>query len=358
MKKVFLLGLSLTLFFASCTKSDDPFVEKVVTPTYQNGILILNEGGFTKNNASLNFVGYDLATMYDDIAKPADAKTLGDVAQSMAFNSTKAFIVMNNSNKIEIFNRYTLKYEATIDKNLSQPRYIALSNDEIYVTNWGSKSVNVFKQSDYSFVKEISLKYQPENLVVSNNKVYVQETAEWGATTSANKISIIDTKTKEVTKVITVEGKEKDKIDLQGIVAHGDFVYAISSNSYRTDFFKINNITDTQILTFPSGANNNAKNLRAENAKLYYTSNNKVFAWEINDRAAQKYPLLTLTAAESQDTYAAFYGFNVIDNKIYVANAGDYTGPSKIKVYDLQGKVLKEFKGGLLTNGFYNNFKY
>lgn len=358
MKKVFLLGLSLTLFLASCTKSDDPFVEKVVTPTYGNGILILNEGGFQKNNASLNFVGYDLSTSYDDIAKPTGSQTLGDVAQSMAFNATKAFVVMNNSNKIEIFDRYTLKYEATIDKNLSQPRYIALTNDEIYVTNWGTKSVNVFKQSDYSFVKAIPLNYQPENLVVSNNKVYVQEVAEWNATKSANKISIIDPKTKSVSKVITVKGKEEDKSDLQGIVAHGDFVYAISSNSYRTDFFKINNITDTQILTFPSGANNSAKNLRAENATLYYTSNNKVFSWDINDINAKEKPLLTLTAPESQDLYSAFYGFNVINNKIYVANAGNYTGPSVIKVYDLHGKVLSSFKGGLLTNGFYNNFKY
>ncbi len=70
---------------------------------YDNGVFILNEGNFFSANASLSYVSNDLATFQNDIFKIVNSPaTLGDVAQSMRFGGDKAFIVVNNSNEVEV----------------------------------------------------------------------------------------------------------------------------------------------------------------------------------------------------------------------------------------------------------------
>lgn len=351
MKKLFLLGLSLSLFFASCSTTDEPFKVIDKTPTYENGILFLNEGNFNGSNGSIGFVDYSFGNI-----NPNVVKTTGNVAQSMAFKGSKAFVVMNNSNTIEIFDRYTLKYETSIKQGLNQPRYISFVNNEIYVTNYGSKSVSVYKDTSYDLVAEIVLDTDVDHIVTSNNKLYVQKAA-FGV--SGTEIAIIDPVSKKITKTIDLKtSAPSPDIVLQGLVAHGDFVYAIASSKERSDFFKINNIKDEVIVHFNSTQNKAAQNLRIDDNRLYYTSLENVYTWDINDITVKVNPTLTLSNSDAKDLFAAFYGFDVINSKIYVGNANDYVQPSTIKVYNLKGEVLKQFKGGQLTNSFYNNYKF
>ncbi|UHO39283.1 hypothetical protein H5J24_03945 [Chryseobacterium capnotolerans] len=49
------------------------------------------------------------------------------------------------------------------------------------------------------------------------------------------------------------------------------------------------------------------------------------------------------------------YGFDVIDGKIFAAEA-NFTTDGKVNVYDaLSGTLLKTFTAGVGTNGFYKN---
>ena len=96
-------------FLSSCSNNDD------ITPDtgnqeFKNGILIVNEGGFNKSNASVSFLSNDLSVVKNDIFAGSNGGTgLGDVAQSLVVYNNYAFIVMNNSNSIEIVDRYTFK---------------------------------------------------------------------------------------------------------------------------------------------------------------------------------------------------------------------------------------------------------
>lgn len=299
MKKIILLGLSLSLFFASCSTADEPFEKIKDTPNFERGILFLNEGGYGHNNPSLGFINNSSDQVFLDIAKPK-----GDVAQSIAFKGDKAFVVMNNSNTIEIFNRYTLKYETSISTGLNQPRYISFVNNEIYVTNYGSQSVSVYNDTNYSLITDINIGHEVNHIITSNRKIYVEKAA-YGVGTE---IAIIDPSSKTVFNTLDLKNTAPDPIGgLQGLVAHGDFVYAITSSTERSDFYKINNIEDKIITHFESTKNPGAQNLRFDNSKLYYTSTDKVFAWDINDVAVKNEPILKLKSSESVDLYAAFY---------------------------------------------------
>lgn len=343
MKKLIFLALSLA-FFTSCTTSDSPFVEEKIPVNLENGILFLNEGNYQGENASLGAINTDFSGIAENIAKNSNG-SLGDVAQSMAFYNNKAFIVLNNSNTIEVFDRYTFKHERTIESNLNQPRYITFSNDKMYVTNYGSSSVTIYNANDFEYLNEISIDGPVDNITTLNRKIYIQK----AAFSEGNEIVIVDDKTDAIIKTIEVEDK------LQSIVAHSDFIYAVSSINSRSHFYKIDAHDDKIVNHFLSTKNMNAKNLRADENILYYTSNNQVYQWFPNDTVVQFNPVLTIE--DATDLFAAFYGFNVIDNRVYIADAGTYTEASIISIYNLKGEKIKSFDGGILTNQFYKNYK-
>lgn len=348
MKKIFLLALS-TLLFASCSKSDDPFEGGKPVYNYSNGILFVNEGSFNGNNGSIGFSSFDYNTIKADIYNN-DERVLGDVAQSIGFDNDKAFIVVNNSNKIEIVHRYSFKNIATISEHLNSPRYTAFAGNKLYVTNMASESVSVFSLTDYSFIKEISLSGPVENIVAQNNKLYVQN----GAFGIGNTITVIDSETDEVIKSIELSNVDQGFNDgLQGLIAHTGFVYAITSIETRSNFFKINATDDTILTEYTSTKVPNARNLRIDNNVLYYTSNNNIHSWETTATEVNTNPIVSLKGDSTG--FEFLYGFAVINNQFLVSNAVDFMSPSKVDVYSLQGKKVNTFNTGRNTNNFYKN---
>ena len=49
------------------------------------------------------------------------------------------------------------------------------------------------------------------------------------------------------------------------------------------------------------------------------------------------------------------YGFEVEDDRIYIADGGDFSSDSFIEVYSTEGNLLKNIRVGLGPNGFYFN---
>lgn len=342
MKKLLFLALSLSILSTSCSTSDDPFVEKPQAPNLDTGLIILNEGGFQSNDASVGFSSFTYDIYHGNLAKTGN-KILGDIAQSMAFKDNKAYVVLKGSNKIEIFNRYTFKHEGTITEGLSQPMYIAFANNKMYVTNTEGQSVTVYDANN-KLVTELKMNAPIGQILAWNTKLYVQKM------TSATKsdIVVIDADY-NLTKTISLEK------GLQGITTLGDFVFAISSTPERSFFYKIDAHTDAIVTTFSSTKNVGASNLRVDNNDLYYTSKNSVYNWRPNDVNVQVATALTIPEKEYIEG-STFYGFNVINQVMYVGDAGDKMDPSIVSVYQ-NGKKIKSFKAGILTNNFYANFK-
>jgi hypothetical protein len=123
--------------------SCDPESAFVETPlgAYDNGVLVLNQGGFGAGNASVSFISDDFVTTQNNIFSLVNPSiTFGDTAQDIGFYQNLGFAVLNGSNKIVVFNRYTLEFVTSINTGFANPRYIAFANNKAYVTNWGSGS--------------------------------------------------------------------------------------------------------------------------------------------------------------------------------------------------------------------------
>lgn len=343
--KLLSAALAATLLFTiSCRTDEDPIVEPQPKGAYDNGIFMSNEGNFGSPNATVSFISNDLATVENNVFSANNGgAALGDVLQSVGLNGDNAYLILNNSNKIEVVNRYTFKKVATVSDQVSQPRYIAFANNNYYVTNssGSSKFVNVYSAATNAFVKKITLTSGGERIVEASGKIFVQN-ASFGA---GKKITIINPTSNTVESEVTVPSG-----NIQKTISTGGNVYTIASTPTDSYIYKLSPTGAISSTTTLTGIGN-ANNLEIDGSKFFFTSGSKVYAMDMSSNTVPSTPIITLT----DNSWSALYGFGVIDGKIYISNANGFTADSSVEIYSTAGTLVKTVTTGKGTNGFYKN---
>ena len=165
----------LSLFFTNCIndKSFGPIGASDEIPNLTHpGILIANEGGFTLGQASLSFYDYLEDTVYNNIFNAINGRPLGDVLQSLSYHQGKAYLVVNNSRKIEVVDSITLESLVTIS-NVESPREIIGYGNKIYVSDLFSKNISILDASTYNVVGTIETGGWTEKMLIYNDLLLV-----------------------------------------------------------------------------------------------------------------------------------------------------------------------------------------
>ncbi|MEC5171871.1 hypothetical protein [Chryseobacterium nepalense] len=342
--KLLTLVFAFALLFNISCSSDDTISDETY---YGNGFLLSNEGNFGKPNADVTYITSDLNMKQDNIFSANNGgSNLGDVLQMISFNGDHAYLLLNNSNKIQIVNRSNFKRTGEITAQLNSPRFMAFANNNIYVTNdkyGGDKYVSIYKTSDLSFVKKINFTDSVERIVEAGNNIFVQN-ASFGF---GNKITYITTSNNEIQSTITIPNGNINKM-----IASNGTVYAIAAGTADSYIYQISN-TGSITKTFTLTGISDATNLEIEKGKFYFTSGLKVYAMDLTASTAPTTPLFTVN--NSVDQYSNLYGFSVVNDRIFVSDANGFTEDSKVSVYSTNGSLLKTFTAGKGTNGAYWN---
>lgn len=344
LSKILMSAFAFTLLFNISCRNEDPITPDAPKGAYENGILITNEGNFGSPTASVSFISNDLNTVENNIYSANNGQApLGDVLQNIGVQGDNAYLILNNSNKIEIVNRYTFKKTATVTEKISQPRYIAFANNNYYVTNssGSSKFVTVYSTATNAFVKKIDLASTGERIVEAGGKIIVQNAAY----SSGNKLTFINPTSNTIESVLSVPTGT-----IQKTISNGGYVYTIASTSTDSYIYKIN----------PSGTINssvtltgigNANNLEIDGTKFIFSSGNNVYTMDMNTTTVPTTPIITLT----NTTWSSMYGFGVVDGKIFISDANGFTADSTVDIYSTSGSLLKTITTARGTNGFYKN---
>ena len=352
--KLILTALLGSFFLFSCTDDDNggnPLGD------YDNGVLILNQGGFGNGNASVSYLSEDMNTFQNNIFSLVNPSIiLGDTAQDIGFYNDLAYIVLNASNKIEVVNRYTMVHIATISTGLSNPRYIAFANGKGYVTNWGNGTnanddfIAVLNLSNNSVASTISVAEGPEKIIEEDNKLYV---AHSGGFNYGNTISVINTSTNTVATTITVGDVPNSLEEENGILyvlCGGKSVWSGAESAGKLVKINLSTNTVSGSIDFAE-TTDHPSNLVIENNRLYYTLDSDIFRMNLS---ATTLPTEALFSTTSQGVYGV-YSFAVENNKIYVGDALDYSSNGKVYVYSLTGALLSSKTVGVIPAGFYFN---
>jgi YVTN family beta-propeller protein len=337
--------LTLGFSLASCSSNNE-----TPTPTgaYSSGVFILNEGKFGSPTGSLSFYNRSTKTLTNDVFALENAnRPLGDVFQSMTIANNKAYLVVNNSNKIEIADANTLKSVAAPITKLRLPRYMAVVGNKGYVTEWiafGRKGqLAIFNLDNPTQKDSIPLGNLPNNILkASNNKLYVLNAND-------NNVAIINPANNTLETNVVVGDRPNSIVqDATGaiwVLCGGTPSWAGTPTNAKLVRFNPN--TPTQQTTFNfSSQGAGYLSINSQGNKLYYRASGGVFAMDITATALPTTPLINRK-------YTAFYGLGIdTDGTIYTADAVNYASAGKVFRFNAQGALLDSMTVGIAPNGF------
>ncbi|MCR5861762.1 hypothetical protein LRS05_06250 [Flavobacterium sp. J372] len=344
---------TLSAITVSCSDDD---VINAPSGAYADGLFVLNQGNFNQGNASVSFISNDFTIENNVFAGVNPGMILGDTAQDMAFNGDLAYIVLNNSHKIEIVNRYTFKHVATIDEGLDNPRYIEFSSGKAFVTNWGSGGVTtddfiaVINLENNTVTSKIPVPEGPESMVQDNGKLYIAHKGGYGF---GNTITVLNPATNTILSTINVgDVPEAMEIENGKLYVINGGIPSWMGAAQTTGSLMVINLLDNSVastMTFTTMAH--PKNLQVENGTIYYTEAGKVFKMNAGSASLPVTPLFTVSGVGEY----GIDGFAVKGDHIYAGNGGSFTAAGKVYVYSIAGNMQHEFTAGIGPVGFYFN---
>lgn len=345
-KNLIYLFFSLLLVTSLSSCADD---EPIVANDFETGVFIVNEGNFNEGDGSISH--FDPSTdevKFNIFSQNNEEQPLGDVVQSMTIDGETGYIVVNNSNKVEVVNYETMESMATIE-DVSLPRYMAVEGEKGYLSEWVSFSetgrVSVINTSDYSVSKSIPVGFGAEYLLIKNNMLYVSNSNE-------NTVSVIDLTSETVTKTLAVSNSPKFiKEDANGKL------WVICAGGYNEDWspandgalVRIDPATNSVEKTLEFGANVSGKMaLNPSQDVIYYSMGNAIYAFDIASTSLPANPLIT------NENIIGTYGIGVnpTNGIIYVADNAGFQSNGLVYRFQPDGTFIDSFEAGRAPNGF------
>ncbi len=212
------ISIILIIAFTSCIsdKSLGPIgIDSTIPNLTHSGVWITNEGGFTFGQASLSFLDLVEDSMYNNVFQAINNRPLGDVLQSLSYYKGKAYLVLNNSQKIEVVDSITFISIATIN-DLNTPRELIGHHDKLFVSDLYSNELTVLNANNYNVIKVIETGGWTNKMLVYENKLFVtvQQTFINNVVNSKKGIMVVDMNTlEEIAFIPLAQGANSLQLD-------------------------------------------------------------------------------------------------------------------------------------------------
>ncbi len=343
MIKIHQLVLIGTLFCLCSCRSDKP--EDAIKPNISlnnaHGLYVLNEGNFQFGNASVTYYNLDNGSLVEDIYKMANGNNLGDVAQSMTLINGWYYLVVNNSQKIEVINPENFLQINRISSLLS-PRYILqVSKSKAYISDFKSNRISIINLNSNSKQGEIIIHGWTEEMHLMYGKAYITNM-------SNDKLYIVNTANDMLEDSLTLAQSPgsltEDKNGKLWVLCQGD-----APTSKTGALFCIN--PENKVIEKRMDFSSSDAPMRLcinESLDTLYFINKHLFQVPIEATSLPQNPLIDGNSKN-------FYGLAIQPKtgNIFISDALDYIQKGTIFVYNSKGALLKEFKSGLIPSKIY-----
>ena len=227
-----LVVIAFSALLSSCIKENPNGNSSTNVIASSGGVYVINEGNFLYGNSSLSYFNPTKNSVSEDVFKPTNNRSLGDVAQSIYVFNGKAYIVVNNSGKIEIADEKTMVVSGTIS-GLTSPRYfLPVNAGKAYVSDYKANAISIVDLISNTKTGSITCAGFTEEMISSNGKVFVTNKYR-------NKIYVINPSTDKIIDSISVGyGSGSIKKDVAGklwVLCEGDQTNLIDASLYRVD---------------------------------------------------------------------------------------------------------------------------
>jgi len=347
MKRMWFVLLVAVILPAACTK-ENPAPNK-----YDDGVWIINEGVFSGNNASVSFYDPTEGKVTGEVFLKENLRPLGDVLQSMHIFRGKGYLVVNNSQKVEVVDIRTFRSLHTIT-GVDYPRhFLGVDENKGYLTDGKYQGrVYVVDLETNEITAQIPAGSGPEALVKAGDKVFVANSGGWGYDST---LTVIDAVSDEVVQTVWVGDQPVDlTLDAGGYVwalCQGKVVWTpdFSTIAYETPSRLVRVDPATyEVMSLGIGSTGDYFNpkrlaLDASGNILYFEEAGGVYALDLSTLEIPAGPLIPLHP----------YGLEVDpDNgEIYVLTSGGGDQPGSLHRFLPNGEEIQSLAVGFFPNG-------
>lgn len=358
-RRIFIL-LYCVAMLAACRKDEGviPSISKKVTypdPDIKEikGFFMLNEGNMGSNKASLDYFDYQTGVYSRNIypeRNPGVVKELGDVGNDIQIYGDKLYAVINCSNFVEVMNVNTAKHITQI--SIPNCRYIAFKGKHAYVSSYaGPISIDPKARLGYvakidtvtlKVVDECIVGYQPEEMVIAGNKLYVANSGGYRVPNYDRTVSVIDldtfTEIKKIDVAINLHRLNLDRYGNIWVSSRGDYYNTPSKT------FVIDSQTDmvTHTLDLPNGNMTRCgDSLYVYSTEWSYNTNSNTTTYAIVNTLTKKIVDRNFIKDGTEKKIKIPYGVSVnpVTKEIFVSDAKDYVTPGTLYCFHPDGKL-------------------
>lgn len=371
-KLLILTLLLICIVFGSCR--EDEFEEKIIPATWTKvtdgtstsngdikGFFLLNEGNMGSNKASIDYfdyeTGYYMKNIFAEI-NPGVIKELGDVGNDIQIYGDKLYAVINCSHFIEVMDVGTAKHRAII--SIPNCRYIVFKDGFAYVSSYaGPVAIDPNARLGYvakvdtatlEVVGECTVGYQPEEMVIVDDKLYVANSGGYRVPNYDNTVSVIDlttfTETKKIEVAINLHRMEKDNQGNIYVSSRGNY-YGMPSRTLILDP-RTEKVSDP-LNPLPSS------NMTFCNDFLYlystewsYVTSSNTISYAKVDTRTQKVTTKNFIADGTDKKITIPYGIavNPENGEFFVTDAKNYVTPGTLYCFNANGTKKWEVETG------------
>jgi YVTN family beta-propeller protein len=337
-KKYLFFIAALLLLAASCKKDEPPEPDNgTIISSGNNGVYIINEGNFQFGNAAVSYYADGMANAALDLFQPANNRPLGDVCQSMYVFNNKAYIVVNNSGKVEVVNPNTFVSIATIT-GFNSPRYfLPVSNSKAYITDLYSNNISIADLSSNTVTGTIPCAGWTEELALAYGKVFVTNELH-------DKLYVINSLNDVLTDSITIgygsNSIVEDKNGKLWVLCSGKQSSNINASLHRIN--PVNNTIESSYTFINSADSPWRLDLNGTHDTLYFL-NNGCYRMAVTDNTL---PSSAFISQNGRNFYGL--GINPHNGNIYITDAIDYVQRGKIYIYKPDGNLVTSFLAGII----------
>ncbi len=339
----------LVFFFAffilACSDDED------CCSTVESGdVFIVSEGQFTQGNATLDIYNTTSDLVQVGAFAIKNSRPLGDILNSITFFDDRAFLIVNNSQRIEVIREDDYSSIATITENLNSPRFGVIVQEKLYVSELFSPQVHVFDANSYSALGSITTPQPVEEMVVHDNLIFATATAFLAP---LHHVYIMDVNAMTVIDSIEVGGNPnaivKDAQDNIWVMCNGfvmDTTIVENQGLYR-----INPVSRTvegsmefenMFPTYPGRLVLDPSDGRT----LYMDRPGGIARMDIQD---------TEVPSSNFISTSSVYGLGIHPQSgfIFVGDANDFVSPGALRIFDKNGNLVSAHTTGVSPARFY-----
>ncbi len=372
-KFLFLLLIVGTVLFASCRGEEEQILPPVITPLEPvvpendstvtegdpnivgndriKGFFLLNEANMGSNKASIDYFDRKTGKYCQNIypyLNPNIAHELGDVGNDIQIYGSKLYAVINVSGYVEVMDVNTARHVNSL--TIPNCRYITFDKGYAYVSSYNGPvkiepdaPLGCVVKIDTTTMREVgrvTVGYQPEEMVIRDNKLYVANSGGYRVPNYDNTVSAIDLDRFEEIKKITVGiNLHRLELDSDGNIyasSRGDYK-TISSNTYiigKNDLVsKVMNLPCSEMTAM-------GDSIYMYSVEWSHITQKNTITYAIVNTKTQTVVSRNFITDGTDKQIVVPYGLAIHPETwdIYITDARDYVSPGVLYCFDRNGK--------------------